>query len=162
MIAIEEGALDPKTEPDCPECANGVPHEKCRVGWKDIVAAFNRERASRKAAEERAKKAEDELEKLKAMPSPEDVRVTILQRMEWVRPMTNHTNTLDGLKIVVRDTKLGPTPLTDALRECADIAERCERLAAGREGRKPDVARGWLRDVAKDLREITRRIFGDK
>lgn len=22
-------------EPDCPECANGVHHEKCRSGWRD-------------------------------------------------------------------------------------------------------------------------------
>lgn len=26
-------------EPDCPECANGVPHEECRTGWRATRAA---------------------------------------------------------------------------------------------------------------------------
>lgn len=24
-------------EPDCPECANGLPHEDCRTGWRQSL-----------------------------------------------------------------------------------------------------------------------------
>lgn len=29
--------INPATEPDCPECANGLPHETCRDGWREAL-----------------------------------------------------------------------------------------------------------------------------
>lgn len=29
--------INPANEPDCPECANGMPHEQCRDGWKEVL-----------------------------------------------------------------------------------------------------------------------------
>ena len=36
-------------EPDCPECANGVPHEECRDGWRAVRAAARAREAARAA-----------------------------------------------------------------------------------------------------------------
>lgn len=38
-MASRGAPINPAFEPDCPECANGVAHEKCRTGWKAHLEA---------------------------------------------------------------------------------------------------------------------------
>lgn len=43
LQSMEQSLSDPDKEPDCPECANGVAHDICRSGWKDLLRERVRE-----------------------------------------------------------------------------------------------------------------------